>query len=95
MALFTTTPAREMIPIMVIMMTKSILKIRSPSNTPMNERITVVKIKKGMRAELNWPTMIKKIKKTAIKRAPDKKPSSLACSSCWPVKSRATPLGNS
>ena len=95
MALFTTTPASEMMPIMVMMTTKSMRKISSPRNTPMNDRMTVVMMRNGMRAELNWPTMIKKIRNTAIMRALERKPSSLACSSCWPVNDMVTPLGSS
>ena len=40
MALLTTIPASEMMPIMVIRTTKSILKIKSPNKTPIKLRNT-------------------------------------------------------
>ncbi len=93
MALFTTIPASDIIPIMVIMMTNSMRKMTKPSNTPIKEKTTVTRIMKGVDAELNWLTRIKKIKKTAINNAPERKLNSLACSSCSPVKSTFIPEG--
>ena len=69
MALLTTIPAREMIPIMVIKITKSILKISNPNRTPIKLKNTEMEIIIGVVAELNCPTRIRKINKTAISRA--------------------------
>ena len=73
MALLTTIPARETIPIPVIMMTKSILKMAKPKNTPMVLNSTVIIMMMGLKAELNCDTNIKVIKATAIIKALDKK----------------------
>jgi hypothetical protein len=62
MALFTTTPAREMMPIIVIIMTKSIWKITRPNRTPISEKNTLKPIIKGVVTLLNCDTIIKNIK---------------------------------
>ena len=82
MALFTTTPASEMIPIMVMMMTNSIWKMTSPSNTPISEKTTLKPMMNGVVTLLNWLTMMRKIRNSAMSNALDKKAISLACSSC-------------
>ena len=60
MALFTTTPASEMMPIMVMMITNSIWKMTSPSNTPMSEKTTLKPMMNGVVTLLNWLTMMRK-----------------------------------
>ena len=95
MALFTTIPASEMIPIIVIMMTNSMRKMTRPRNTPIREKTTVTRMMNGVEAELNWLTRMRKIKNTAMSRAPERKLNSFACSSCSPVKSTLIPRGNS
>ena len=85
MALFTTIPAKEIMPIMVIRITNSILKITNPSSTPIKLNSTETEIIIGVLVELNCPTIIKKIKASAISRALDKNAICLACSSCSPV----------
>ena len=70
---------------MVMIMIKSIWKITSPSSTPIKLNTTDAMIMNGVDAELNWDTMIRKIRNTAIINALLRKANSLACSSCSPV----------
>ena len=51
--MLTTTPARLMTPTPVMMMPKGVAAIISPQNTPISERITEVRIMKGVMVELN------------------------------------------
>ena len=92
MALLTTTPAREMMPIMVMMITKSCRKTTSPRKTPVRENSTLKPMMNGVEMLLNWATMIRKMRKRAMTRARDRKAISLACSSCCPVNSHWTPF---
>ena len=94
MALLTTIPAKDIIPIMVIIITNSILKITNPSNTPIKLNRTDIDIITGVDVELNWPTRIKKIMKTAINNALLKKAICFACSSCSPVNETDVPIGS-
>ena len=82
MALFTTTPASEIMPIMVMMMTKSIWKMTNPRSTPIKLKNTLNPMMNGVVMELNCATIIKTIKNSASRRARDKNANSLACSSC-------------
>ena len=85
MPLLTTIPAKETIPTPVINITKSILNMPSPKNTPMVLNSTVPKIIKGFAAELNWVINIIAIKAMASKSALVKKPDVSSCCSCSPV----------
>ena len=82
-----------MIPIIVIIIMKSILKIINPNNTPIKLNKTDNEIIIGVEAELNCPTRIKKIKNTAINKALLKNAISSACFSCSPVKEIEMSLG--
>ena len=53
MALFTTIPAREITPIIVIMITNSMRKMMSPKSTPIRLKTTDERMMNGMAAELN------------------------------------------
>ena len=88
-------PASEMMPIIVMRITKSIRKISNPKRTPIKLKTTDIEMIIGVLAELNWATNIKKIKSTAIKSALLRKAISSACFSCSPVKLISRPFGTS
>ena len=54
MALFTTTPASEMIPMPVLMIPNGIWKTIRPSSTPIVDMSTDVRMTIGFTTELNW-----------------------------------------
>ena len=87
MALFTTTPASEMMPTPVKTTEKVPPKKKYPSSTPPRERITDVKMMKGADRLLNCATMITKIRKRAKTKEPSRKPTSSCCCCCSPVNS--------
>ena len=66
MALLTTIPASDIIPIIVIIITKSFLAITIPKNTPDKLKTTENKIINGVEKELNWVTRINKIRKSKL-----------------------------
>lgn len=67
-ALFTTTPARLIIPNPVIIMLNLMWNTSKPKNTPIMENTTEENIINGRRIELNWRTRIIKINPDAIKK---------------------------
>ena len=89
----TTIPAKATIPIPVITITKSMLKIPMPKSTPMilkiiSERIMMVRLN-----ELNCIIRIKKMRRMEIPIAPPKKAPVSFCSSCSPPITISTPDG--
>ena len=87
MELFTTTPASEMIPIMVIMITNSMRKMMSPRNTPIRLKITENMMMAGVLLLLNMLTMIMNTRKHAIISAVLRKAICFSCSFISPVNS--------
>ncbi len=87
MALFTTIPASEMIPIPVMMITKSILNVHNPPNTPIVLNIILEKIMSERIIELNCVTRINMINAKAISMALPKNADDSSCSCCSPVNS--------
>ncbi|MBA7687035.1 hypothetical protein ES703_95495 [subsurface metagenome] len=69
MALFTTTPARLMTPIPVIMMPKGEPQTSKPISAPMSERTTVVMMMSGTIRELNWITSTRVTRRMAMANA--------------------------
>ena len=78
-ALFTTIPAREMMPTPVLMMPNGIRKIIRPISTPIVDMMTEVRMITGFTTELNWLIRMKPISRSAVRKAPPRK----ACASAW------------
>ena len=82
MALLTTTPANDMIPIMVMIITKSIWNTTKPIKTPIKLKNTLNPMINGVVIELNCATMMRIMRNKANSNALDKNAISFACSSC-------------
>ena len=87
----TTIPAKATIPIPVITITKSILKIPVPKNTPITLKIISLIIIMVLLNELNCIIKIKNINSIDNPIAPPKNLPVSACSSCSPPILKSTP----
>jgi hypothetical protein len=69
MALLTTTPARLMTPIPVMIIPNGVPVTSRPINTPTSDSTTDVKLIKGVMKELNWVSKISRIMAIQAKNA--------------------------
>ncbi len=87
MALFTTTPAKEIMPTPVMITPNGEDITASPQNAPPKDRSTEVKMIAGCITELNRVTRIRKISSRATTKALDKNAWASCCSWSSPVNS--------
>ena len=85
MALLTTTPARLMTPIPVMMTPKGVAVMMSPQSTPMSDRMTLNMMMAGWMSELNCVTSTRTINARAARSALLKNACAFCCSSFSPV----------
>ena len=83
--LLTTIPDREMMPIMVIRITKGILKMLIPYKTPVKLKKIERRMINGLEIELNCKTSKKTINPKAVPNAPKRKFMFFSCSATSPV----------
>ena len=86
MALLTTMPASEMIPMPVMITTKSMLNVARPPKTPMVLKITLAMMISGRMIELNWVTRMIRMSERAMSMARERNSIDSFWSCCSPVK---------